>query len=311
MIDKYTQAILLLCCYFSKAKKDEPKPLTQAEFRRFSLWLLDRDYMAGFLINNVEKIVSEWKDPKGRITSERLKYLLGRGLEMSFALDKWTSAGIWIITKKDQNYPKVFEDKLKDSLPSIIFGIGNKDLLNKGGLAIVGSRNIGTINEKFTMQISRKVAQDGNNIVSGGARGVDETAMLSALESEGTAIGILADGLLEKSLSGKWRKYIKNDNLVLISTFYPEAGFNVGNAMARNKYIYCLADAALVVQSGTKGGTFNGAMENLKKNWTPLWVKKTDDKKYYLGDNLMRYMEEDDLPDQDSPDSIDEDNDWG
>ena len=39
--------------------------------------------------------------------------------------------------------------------------------------------------------------------------------------------------------------------------------------------------------------------------------KKTDDKKSYLGDNLMRYMEEDDLPDQDSPDSIDEDNDWG
>ena len=38
--------------------------------------------------------------------------------------------------------------------------------------------------------------------------------------------------------------------------------------------------------------------------------KKTDDKKSYLGDNLMRYMEEDDLPDQDSPDSIDEDDDW-
>ena len=38
--------------------------------------------------------------------------------------------------------------------------------------------------------------------------------------------------------------------------------------------------------------------------------KKTDDKKSYLGDNLMRYIEEDYLPDQDSPDLIDEDNDW-
>ena len=38
--------------------------------------------------------------------------------------------------------------------------------------------------------------------------------------------------------------------------------------------------------------------------------KKADDKKSYLGDNLMRYMEEDDLLDQDGSDSTDEDNDW-
>lgn len=40
-------------------------------------------------------------------------------------------------------------------------------------------------------------------------------------------------------------------NLVLMSPFNPEAGFDVGNAMARNKYVYCLADAAVVVHSGT------------------------------------------------------------
>ena len=37
-----------------------------------------------------------------------------------------------------------------------------------------------------------------------------------------------------------------DNNLVLISPFYPDAGFNVGNAMQRNKYIYCLSDAAMV-----------------------------------------------------------------
>lgn len=46
--------------------------------------------------------------------------------------------------------------------------------------------------------------------------------------------------------------------------------------MARNKYIYCLADAAVVVHSGNKGGTWSGAHENLKKAWVPLWVKDTD-----------------------------------
>ena len=37
---------------------------------------------------------------------------------------------------------------------------------------------------------------------------------------------------------------------------------------------------------------------------------KPDNKKSYLGDNLMRYMEDDDLLDQDVSDSLGEDNDW-
>lgn len=66
-------------------------------------------------------------------------------------------------------------------------------------------------------------------------------------------------------------------HLALVSPFYPEAGFSVGNAMARNKYIYCLAESSLVIHSGTRGGTLNGAEENLKRNWVPLWVKPTQD----------------------------------
>jgi DNA processing protein len=54
--------------------------------------------------------------------------------------------------------------------------------------------------------------------------------------------------------------------LVLVSPYDPGAGFNVGNAMQRNKLIYALADAALVVNSDfEKGGTWTGAVEQLDK----------------------------------------------
>jgi predicted Rossmann fold nucleotide-binding protein DprA/Smf involved in DNA uptake len=43
--------------------------------------------------------------------------------------------------------------------------------------------------------------------------------------------------------------------------------------MARNRYIYCLADAAVVMAAGTE----NGAAENLKHGWVPLWVKEHGD----------------------------------
>jgi len=277
MIDKNTQAILLLSCYFSKAKKDEPSPLTPSEYARYSRWLFENKYMPGYLLDNFEETNNKWNDTKRKITSDRLKYLLGRGLAMSLALEKWSSAGIWIMARNDPDYPKQLKYHLKDKAPAILFGVGNKKLLNSGGLAIVGSRNIDDSDKIFTKKIAKIIALYGKNIVSGGARGVDEIAMLSALESEGTAVGILANSLLDQALSAKWRKYIKNNELVLTSTFYPEAGFNVGNAMARNKYIYCMSNSALVVHSGTKGGTLTGALENLKNGWTSVWVKKTDD----------------------------------
>ena len=54
--------------------------------------------------------------------------------------------------------------------------------------------------------------------------------------------------------------------LVLISPYDPRAGFSVGNAMRRNKLIYAIADAGLVVNAAyKKGGTWAGAVEQLDK----------------------------------------------
>jgi predicted Rossmann fold nucleotide-binding protein DprA/Smf involved in DNA uptake len=59
---------------------------------------------------------------------------------------------------------------------------------------------------------------------------------------------------------------LRDGQLVLLSPYDPQAGFNIGNAMQRNKLIYALADAALVVQSDYgKGGTWAGAIEQLDK----------------------------------------------
>ena len=102
--------------------------------------------------------------------------------------------------------------------------------------------------------------------------------MTGAMRQGGIVIGVMADRLLRAATSSKWRKGLMEGHVVLVSPFYPEAGFNVGNAMARNKYIYCLADSALVIHSGKKGGTLSGAQENLKKAWVPLWIKQTTDK---------------------------------
>jgi predicted Rossmann fold nucleotide-binding protein DprA/Smf involved in DNA uptake len=202
--------------------------------------------------------------------------LLGRGGALGLALEKWHRAGLWVLTRLDSEYPGRLRKRLKAESPPVLFGCGNKRLLNQGGIAAVGSRNSTESDLTFTNHLGVAAAAHGYSIVSGGARGVDQAAMFAALQSEGTVVGVLANNLLRSVTSAEYRKHLKTNNLVLVSPFNPEAGFNVGNMMARNRYIYCLADAAVVVSSTPdKGGTWHGAIEDLKAGWVPLWVKKS------------------------------------
>lgn len=271
------QATLLLTCYFKKANKEDAKPLTISEWGRFALWLKEKGITPSALIASDPKpLLSGWHD--NRVNIERVLQLLGRGHSLALAVEKWQRAGLWIVTRSDSEYPKRLKQRLKNDSPPVLFGCGNKALLNTGGLAVIGSRNADASDLSYTQIVGNKAADENITIVSGAARGVDETAMLGAINRGGNVIGIMADSLLRSATSSKWRQGLMQGNAVLVSSFYPEAGFSAGNAMARNKYIYCMSDSSLVIHSGLKGGTLNGAEENLKKKWVPLWVKPTEDK---------------------------------
>lgn len=271
------QATLLLTSYFSTTSSENAKPLTNAEWGRFALWLKEKSITpADLLVNDPKVLLHGWYD--ARISVDRIVQLLNRGHSLAIAMEKWQRAGLWVVTRSDPEYPWRLKQRLKTDSPPVLFGCGNRTLLNAGGLAVIGSRNANCADLMFTNEVGVKAALERIAIVSGGARGVDETAMLGAMKQGGDVIGVMADSLLKAATSSKWRKGLMDGHAVLVSPFYPEAGFSAGNAMARNKYIYCLADISLVIHSGKKGGTFNGAEENLKKVWVPLWVKYTTDK---------------------------------
>jgi predicted Rossmann fold nucleotide-binding protein DprA/Smf involved in DNA uptake len=111
-------------------------------------------------------------------------------------------------------------------------------------------------------------------LASGAAKGVDETAMLGSLAAGGCAIGVVADSLEKVSARPIWRQALVEGRLLLLSSDTPSARFQVWRAMARNKLIYALADAALVVSSAKgEGGTWAGATEQLQKlQFCPLHV---------------------------------------
>ena len=267
-----SQAIILLTAYFNKGDK----PLTITEYGKFAQWLLSKKKTpADLLQSDPQELIRDYEDKK--VTQERLLTLLDRGNAMAIAMLKWQNAGIWIVTRADKEYPQKLKQVLKHKSPPILYGAGEKKILRTKGVAIIGSRNVSEVDTQFTFSLGEKLAYSGYSVVSGGARGVDEASMLGSIDASGTTIGVVADSLMQKVLSRKYRDAIMNGNLVLISPYFPEARFNVGNAMGRNKYIYILADSSIVIHSGLKGGTWEGAKENLKHNWVPLFVKVNDD----------------------------------
>jgi len=275
-ISPQTQAILLLTSHFSKPTENEVKPLTPKEWGRFAIWLKQQEVNPDQLLTGkLPDWLATWKDQD--IPLDRIEQLLNRGSALAFAMEKWTRAGLWVLTRTDETYPIYLKQRLKSDSPAILFGCGNQKLLNQGGIAVVGSRHTSEEDLAYSRRLGQTAAEQGYTLISGGARGVDETAMLGTLTHEGTVVGVLADSLLRACCSANYRPSLMNNNLVLISPFYPEAGFNVGNAMFRNKYIYCLSDSSVVIHSDKKGGTWTGALENLKKGWVRLWVKPTQD----------------------------------
>lgn len=277
-ISPNTQVILLLTAPLIAGRKQAgPDRLTLSEYNRLVRCLRDNHREPADLLgpetNEILRRCASGTD------ETRIKELLGRGFLLSQAIERWQAHAIWVISRADPEYPHRLKDRLKSNAPPVLYGCGDTLNLDSGGLAVVGSRNVDEVLVGYTELVGRMAAKSERSLVSGGARGVDRAAMRGALEAGGVAVGILADGLERASVERDNRGFLLDRKLVLISPYDPSSGFNVGHAMQRNKLIYALSDAALVVRSDyQRGGTWAGAVEQLEKlRLVPVYVRAEDE----------------------------------
>ena len=242
---------------------------------RISLLVVDEARQPGDLLS--PRPADLIHDCQPAVDETRLQRLSGRGFLLSQVVERWQSRAIWVVSRADDNYPRRLKAQLREDAPAVLYGCGDTSLLEAGGLAIVGSRDVNDTLITYTKNVGRLAADAGKTIVSGGARGIDQAAMFGALQQGGKVIGVLADSLEKGAINRENRNGLINGQLVLISSYDPRAGFNVGNAMRRNRLIYALADASLVVNADlNKGGTWAGAIEQLDKlRMVPVYVRAT------------------------------------
>jgi DNA processing protein len=269
-----TQAILLLTAPLIAGHNQASADfLTQGEYRGLARFLRERQRQpADLLASEGEALIGE---RQSLVDRDRLKRLLGRGFLLSQAVERWQARSIWVVSRADAKYPRRLKTRLREDAPPVLYGCGDLSILETGGLAVVGSRQVDEELLSYTEGIGRLAAGARRTLVSGGARGVDQAAMRGALEAGGQAVGVLADSLERAALNREHRNPLMSGKLALVSPYDPAAGFNVGHAMQRNKSVYALADAALVINSDyQKGGTWAGAVEQLEKlKLIPVYVR--------------------------------------
>ncbi|MEA2236164.1 MAG: hypothetical protein QOC81_888 [Thermoanaerobaculia bacterium] len=270
-ISRDTQAVLLLCGRF--AAREQIEPLDTREYTRVEELLDQRSMRPGDLLDGELDLAAAGLD------STRVAQLLGRAMGLGLATERWANGGVWVISRSNDNYPSRLLQHLGRSAPPLLWGVGERSLPASGGIAIVGSREVDDAAAKWAEDVAAACAREAITVISGGARGTDQIATAAALNEGGRVIAVLPEGLGRPSVVGRYREAILDGRLLLLSPVYPDAGFTIGNAMGRNKIIYGIAEAAVIVRAdANSGGTWAGAEAELKRDdHIPVFVRAEDD----------------------------------
>jgi DNA processing protein len=272
MITDNAYVTILLCSYLG-VNNGNYKPYTALQWSELGNKIINSKIGEPAKLLNMDKesIINSIKIREEE--ADRIVSLLSRGANIAFLLEDLSRKGISLVTRSDKDYPKKFKSTLKKYSPPILFYCGDLSLANKTGIGIVGSRNIDDEVIKFTQLLAKKAVEEKLVVFSGGAKGVDEVSETTALNNQGYAVSILADSLSKKIMSKAIRDNILSGKQLLLTANNPDAPFSVANAMNRNKYIYALSNGTFVVASDyNKGGTWAGAVENIKNGWVNTFV---------------------------------------
>jgi len=170
--------------------------------------------------------------------------------------------GIDVVSCEDENYP--YNWKVQTGMPKVFYYKGKykmlEDMVLKGSIAVVGSRDPSKYALYATEQFCRDLGKKRITTVSGMACGIDRQAHMASVNTDGGTIAILAGGVdniyptQNKDLYDMIAKYG-----LIVSEMPPGQTPLRQYFPSRNRLIAGLSDCTLIMEAGACSGTLHTA----------------------------------------------------
>lgn len=171
------EGLLLLCCRL----EEDWQPLTLSQHKALRKRVQESrrpgDPDRTLEVEDLEAIGC------GRTEAERILEILSRQDWLRKREAYWTKRGVEICTRLSGDYPPRLRERLGNDAPAALFLLGDRSLLQRPAIALVGARDLREEGRAFAEAVGRLAARSGHVLVSGNARGADQTAQEACLEA--------------------------------------------------------------------------------------------------------------------------------
>lgn len=170
------------------------------------------------------------------------------------ALDWAAQPQCFVVTLADEAYPRLLLE-IADP-PPLLYARGRIELLQRPGLAIVGSRNATAQGERNAEEFAKTLSASGFTIISGLALGIDAAAHRGGLAAPASTIAVLGTGidLVYPQRNAALAAQIAERGL-LLSEFPLGTPAAAHNFPRRNRLISGLAGGCLVIEAALASGS--------------------------------------------------------
>lgn len=167
---------------------------------------------------------------------------------------KMQEKGVRLVSVAHYDYPKRLLEL--SAPPYALYLKGKLPKENRMSVAIVGARECSCYGERMAKEFAHKLAEQGIQIVSGMARGIDSIGQRAALEAGGESFAVLGCGVDICYPKSEWNLYSELQTRGgIISEFPPGVEPLAQHFPARNRIIGGLADVLLVIEAKERSGS--------------------------------------------------------
>jgi DNA processing protein len=215
----------------------------------------------------IERLRRREPDVAARLARE------ARALDAGAFLEQHEADGQRVVSYGDLGYP---ERLLADPAPpAVVFLRGSSVALDRPSVAIVGTRNATQLGRQTAARLAVELADRGVSILSGLALGIDGAAHRAVVDRSagGMPVGVIATGL-ERAYPRRHQRLQQEVAAAgLVVTESPIGSVPLRwRFPARNRILAALADAVVVVESRSAGGSMLTAAEALARDRPVLAV---------------------------------------